>query len=148
MDYHLLVLWLKMWTLWFTVASVLFQVVNHLALQFIDLLDLALRQELAILSIVFLTQIEDLLAALEALLDGLLGLLVVGGFGFLPWTKCPHLLLVGAERLDELLCGGLVESEFSSDVHRLFLCQLLAAHALLLVLGCSRRAKYQHKDSH
>ena len=83
---------LKMWTMGYTwtmglaVAYMLFQVVTDLAFHFVDLLDLEWRQEFFVFSIVFLANVEDLLAAFKALLDSLLSFLVVGGLFFWLWS--------------------------------------------------------------
>ena len=62
----------------FAVASMLLQVFTDLAFHFVDLLDLNWRQEFAVFLIIFLANVKDLLAALEALLDGLLSFCIVG----------------------------------------------------------------------
>ena len=55
---------------------------HHLSLQFVNTLNLLLSQELRILLVVFLTDVENLLAHLETLLDFLCGLSI--RFSFRP----------------------------------------------------------------
>ena len=131
------------------------QLAHHLAFELIDALDLLGSEELVVLLVILLAQIEQLLAALHASLDGLFDL-GIRHFGrvlalvtLMPWTQGPDFLLVFAEGLGETFGGGIVEGQFFGNVLGLLLGQFLTRDALTvltLALCLGRDAAHGHHD--
>ena len=88
------------------------KLLHGLMLQLIDALYLLLGQKRIVLLVVLLAQVENLLTALHALFDGLLGFGI--GLRILvvllqSRSECPNLFLVIKPGGEELLCGLLVK---------------------------------------
>lgn len=126
------------------------EVLHHGALELVDAVDLAGREEFAVFVVVAAAQVEGALGMVEAGADEAVGLRFGQGFVVLPFLvgfmEVPHLLLAVDESRYEAVAGLVREGELVGDMGGLLLGHLGFGGFLALFLSLLGRGGYRAKE--